>query len=120
MFSLCTHTSPQRNGRQSSAPPSAGKARFGLGSEPFALNAEPEPGVRFGHLLNFEPELVFGFDSAFEHVGTRTDLGISEVAIDPFKFKIIFSQRLTCSQFNIVESWMEIEQNEGRRGRERH
>jgi len=35
---------------------SAGTVRFGSGSGHFALNAEPEPGVRFRQMLNLEPE----------------------------------------------------------------
>ncbi|KAJ7267340.1 hypothetical protein C8J57DRAFT_1228924 [Mycena rebaudengoi] len=38
---------------------SAGKVRFGSGSEPLGQNAEPEPGVRFWHLPNLEPEPAF-------------------------------------------------------------
>ncbi|KAJ7127694.1 hypothetical protein C8R44DRAFT_733132 [Mycena epipterygia] len=49
---------------------SAGKVRFGSGSGPFALNAEPERGVRFGQLPNLEPEHAFRFSSAFERVRT--------------------------------------------------
>ena len=49
---------------------SGGKVRFGSGSVPFALNAEPEPGVRFRRLPNLEPERRFRFGSAFERVRT--------------------------------------------------
>jgi hypothetical protein len=35
---------------------SAGTVRFGSGSGHFALNAEPEPGVRFGVRTRSEPE----------------------------------------------------------------
>jgi hypothetical protein len=51
--------------------PSDVKVRFGSGSGPFALNAEPEPGVAFGQLPNLELERVFTFGSAFEHVRTE-------------------------------------------------
>jgi hypothetical protein len=47
------------------------KVRFGSGSGPFALNAEPEPGVLFGQLPNLEPERAFTFGSAFERVRTE-------------------------------------------------
>jgi hypothetical protein len=36
--------------------PSAGTVRFGSGSGHFALNAEPEPDVRFRQTPNLEPE----------------------------------------------------------------
>jgi hypothetical protein len=35
---------------------SGGTVRFGSGSGPFSLNAEPEPDVRFGKMPNLEPE----------------------------------------------------------------
>ncbi|KAJ7456818.1 hypothetical protein B0H11DRAFT_2321572 [Mycena galericulata] len=47
---------------------SAGKVRFGSGSGPLALNAEPEPRVRFRPALNLEPERALRFGSAFERV----------------------------------------------------
>ena len=46
------------------------KVRFGSGSGPFALNAEPERRVRFGQLPNLEPERAFRFSPAFERVRT--------------------------------------------------
>ena len=49
---------------------SVGEVRFGSGSGPFALNPEPEPGVRFRKSLNLEPEPAFRFGSAFERVRT--------------------------------------------------
>jgi hypothetical protein len=47
------------------------EVRFGSGSGPFALNAEPEPGVLFGQLPNLEPERAFTFGSVFERVRTE-------------------------------------------------
>ncbi|KAJ7142892.1 hypothetical protein C8R44DRAFT_726196 [Mycena epipterygia] len=38
---------------------SRGAHRYATGSGPFALNAEPERGVRFGQLPNLEPERAF-------------------------------------------------------------
>ncbi|KAJ7090478.1 hypothetical protein C8R44DRAFT_750993 [Mycena epipterygia] len=59
---------------------SAGKVRFGSGSGPFALNAEPERGVRFGQLPNLEPERAFsalvvgkGISHAFASADTPTN-----------------------------------------------
>ena len=49
---------------------SAGKVRFGSGSEPLALNAEPEPGVRFRPPPNLEPERAFRFGSGSNAVRT--------------------------------------------------
>jgi hypothetical protein len=50
---------------------SAGKVRFGAGSEPLVVNAKPEPGVRFRQPPSLEPEPAFGFGSAFERVRTE-------------------------------------------------
>ena len=49
---------------------SAGKVRFGSGSEPLALNAEPEPGVRFRPPPNLEPVRAFRFGSGPNAVQT--------------------------------------------------
>jgi hypothetical protein len=58
--------------------------RFGSGSGPFALNAEPEPGVRFGQQLNLEPERAFRFGSAFERVQNLKTFGhIGDLKLGP-------------------------------------
>ena len=59
---------------------SAGKVRFGSGSGPLALNAEPEPGVRFRQPPNLEPERGFRFGSAFERVRTRSNKKILTIS----------------------------------------
>ena len=51
-------------------PASAGKVRFGSGSEPLALNTEPELGVRFRPPPNLEPERAFRFGSGSNAVRT--------------------------------------------------
>ncbi|KAJ6569104.1 hypothetical protein B0H19DRAFT_1065879 [Mycena capillaripes] len=49
------------------------------GSEPLALNAEPEPGVRFRHSLNLNAGRAFRFGSASERVRTS---GLSAISGD--------------------------------------
>jgi hypothetical protein len=56
---------------------SVGKVWFSSGSGPFALNTEPERGVRFRQLPNLEPERAFRFSLAFEHVRTQGTSAIS-------------------------------------------
>ncbi|KAJ6558399.1 hypothetical protein B0H19DRAFT_1070915 [Mycena capillaripes] len=74
---LCASQSDARGiraGGGNVAAVSGGKVRFGSGSGgPFALNAEPEPGVRSGQAPNLEPErrvqvqgVRFGVRTRFE------------------------------------------------------